>query len=52
MRQDPSKRPPRRPLRVKKETVRALDARALGPDELAQVAGGTYIPRQTCRCSS
>lgn len=37
-------------LRLKKETVRALDRRTLSDDQLAQVAGGTYIPRQTCRC--
>ena len=48
-----AKKTTRRPLVIKKETVRALDLPTLDVAELARVAGGThtFIPRFTCRCT-
>lgn len=45
-------RPTRKPLTVKKETLRILDQRVLSEDQLAQVAGGygTYQPRKSISC--
>lgn len=46
-----AKKTTRRPLVIKKETVRALDLPTLDAADLARVAGGTWVPRYTCRCT-
>ena len=47
-----TKKTTRRPLVIKKETVRALDLPTLDVADLGRVVGGTsYVPRYTCRCT-
>jgi hypothetical protein len=38
-------------VRLAKETIRRLDARALSADELAQVAGGQCL-KPSCNCTT
>ena len=45
------KKTTRRPLVIKKETVRTLDLPTLDGADLARVVGGTWVPRYTCRCT-
>jgi hypothetical protein len=43
---------PRRKLALVKETIRALQPRTLGRDELAQVAGGGCLKPSMCCTTS